>query len=77
MDVLRPAAFWLRRMLHDTIVHHADATGGTGAEFEVAPDLAAYAITEWLELLSDPVIRTIKPGIRRTPGHRPDPPDPS
>jgi uncharacterized protein (TIGR03083 family) len=49
----RPATFWVRRMLHDTIVHHADAAIATGTAFEVAPDLAADTISEWLELLSD------------------------
>ncbi|HEX3782615.1 MAG TPA: maleylpyruvate isomerase family mycothiol-dependent enzyme [Pseudonocardiaceae bacterium] len=58
-----PATFWLRRMLHDTTVHHADAALATGISFEVAPDLAADAISEWLELLSDPVTPTIKPAV--------------
>jgi uncharacterized protein (TIGR03083 family) len=57
----RPATFWLRRMLHDTTVHHADAAYATGSEFEVAPDLAADAISEWLEVLSDPVTPTLNP----------------
>ncbi|MFL6140623.1 MAG: maleylpyruvate isomerase family mycothiol-dependent enzyme [Labedaea sp.] len=59
----RSARFWLRRMLHDTIVHHADAAGTTGTAFEVAPDLAADAITEWLQLLSEPIILTMKPAF--------------
>jgi uncharacterized protein (TIGR03083 family) len=72
------ATFWLRRMLHDTTVHHADAALSTGATFEVAPDLAADAITEWLELLSDPITPTIKPafaelrGTGQTLGLHPD-----
>ncbi|EWC61692.1 hypothetical protein UO65_3050 [Actinokineospora spheciospongiae] len=59
----RPATFWLRRMLHDTTVHHADAALATGTAFEVAPDLAADAISEWLEVLSDPVAPTLKPAF--------------
>lgn len=59
----RPATFWLRRMLHDTIVHHADAALATGTAFEVAPDLAADGISEWLEVLSDPVTPTLKPSF--------------
>ncbi|MEU6644378.1 maleylpyruvate isomerase family mycothiol-dependent enzyme [Saccharomonospora sp. NPDC046836] len=59
----RPAAFWLRRMLHDTIVHNADAALATATTFEVAPDLAADAISEWLEVLSDPVTTTLKPAF--------------
>lgn len=57
----RPATFWLRRMLHDTIVHHADAALATGADYAVAPDLAADAISEWLEVLADPVTPTLRP----------------
>jgi len=59
----RPARFWLRRMLHDTTVHHADAALATGAAFEVAPDVAADAISEWLEVLADPVTPTINPAF--------------
>lgn len=58
-----PTVFWLRRMLHDTTIHHADAAGAVGAAFEVAPDLASDAITEWLELLSHPVTPMIKPAF--------------
>jgi len=64
----RPATFWLRRMLHDTTVHHADAAFATGTAFEVAPDLAADAISEWLELLSDPVTQTLKPAFAELRG---------
>lgn len=59
----RPATFWLRRMLHDTTVHHADAAFATGTAFSVAPDLAADAISEWLEMLSHPVMATLRPGF--------------
>ncbi|SHG26603.1 maleylpyruvate isomerase family mycothiol-dependent enzyme [Streptoalloteichus hindustanus] len=58
-----PATFWLRRMLHDTVVHHADAALATGSAFEVAPDIAVDAISEWLELLSDPITPTMKPSF--------------
>jgi uncharacterized protein (TIGR03083 family) len=64
----QPATFWLRRMVHDTTVHHADAALATGAAFEVAPDLAADAISEWLEVLSDPVTPTIKPAFAELRG---------
>ncbi|GAB3500728.1 maleylpyruvate isomerase family mycothiol-dependent enzyme [Amycolatopsis cihanbeyliensis] len=64
----RPATFWLRRMLHDTTVHHADAALATGTEFEVAPDLAADAISEWLEILSDPVTPSMRPAFAELRG---------
>lgn len=63
-----PATFWLRRMAHDTTVHHADAALATGAAFEVAADLAADAISEWLEVLSDPVTPTLKPDLAQLRG---------
>jgi uncharacterized protein (TIGR03083 family) len=64
----QPARFWLRRMLHDTTVHHADAALATGRAFEVAPDHAADAIDEWLELLSDPVTAQLKPDFAELRG---------
>jgi len=47
----RTAGFWARRMAHETLVHRADAAGTTGARYEVAPDLAADAIDEWLQIV--------------------------
>lgn len=64
----QPARFWLRRMLHDTTVHHADAALTTGAAFTVAPDHAADAISEWLEMLSNPVTASLKPGFAELRG---------
>jgi uncharacterized protein (TIGR03083 family) len=63
-----PATFWVRRMLHDIVVHHADAAFATDTAFEVAPDLAADAITEWLEVLSDPATPTLKPAFAELRG---------
>lgn len=57
------ATFWLRRMVHDLVVHHADAALAGGSAFDVAPDLADDAISEWLELLSHPLTPTIKPAV--------------
>jgi uncharacterized protein (TIGR03083 family) len=45
----RPANWWIRRRLHETAVHRADAAIALGAEFTLEPDVAADAITEWLE----------------------------
>ncbi|MFF8912827.1 maleylpyruvate isomerase family mycothiol-dependent enzyme [Streptomyces sp. NPDC015032] len=44
--------FWARRMAHETIVHQADAALTTGAGYEVAPELAADTIDEWLEIVA-------------------------
>lgn len=45
----RPAAWWIRRRLHEALVHRADAAIALGVEFEVEPAVAADAISEWLE----------------------------
>jgi uncharacterized protein (TIGR03083 family) len=45
----RPANWWIRRRLHETAVHRADAALAIGGEFTLEPRLAADAITEWLE----------------------------
>lgn len=46
---LRPAAWWVRRRLHEVIVHRADAELAVGRDFTVAAELAADGLTEWLE----------------------------
>ncbi len=45
----RPANWWIRRRLHETAVHRADAAIATGSEFTLDANIAADAITEWLE----------------------------
>ncbi|SPM29264.1 hypothetical protein MTAB308_2755, partial [Mycobacterium terramassiliense] len=45
----RPANWWVRRRLHETAVHRADAALATGREFTLDAEIAADAITEWLE----------------------------
>ncbi|MDN0199735.1 maleylpyruvate isomerase family mycothiol-dependent enzyme [Streptomyces sp. S.PNR 29] len=43
--------FWARRMAHEITVHRADATLAVGRSYEVAPDIAADAVDEWLEIV--------------------------
>lgn len=51
----RPAHWWVRRRLHETLVHRADAALALGADFDPAPEVAADCLTEWLELkVEDP-----------------------
>ncbi|MET9913307.1 maleylpyruvate isomerase family mycothiol-dependent enzyme [Streptomyces sp. NPDC006476] len=45
------SGFWARRMTHEITVHRADATLAAGLPYEVAPDIAADAIDEWLQLV--------------------------
>ena len=47
----RTAGFWARRMAHEITVHRADATLAAGLPYEVAPEIAADAIDEWLEIV--------------------------
>lgn len=54
----RPAAWWIRRRLHETAVHRADAALALGAAFEIDPDIAVDGITEYLERV---VIRADRP----------------
>ncbi len=56
----RPALFWLRRMVHDTAVHHADLAG---REAVIPADLAADAIDGVLELLTAPGAPAVKPAL--------------
>ncbi|MEV6164180.1 maleylpyruvate isomerase N-terminal domain-containing protein [Streptomyces sp. NPDC052052] len=44
--------FWARRMAHETIVHQADAALTAKTGYEVAPELAADTIEEWLEIVA-------------------------
>lgn len=46
----RPAGWWIRRRLHEVVVHRADAALALHRGFELAPELAADAISEWLDL---------------------------
>jgi uncharacterized protein (TIGR03083 family) len=48
------AGFWLRRVTHETTVHHADAALSCEREWSAAPDLAADAISEMLGFCSSP-----------------------
>lgn len=42
----RPAAWWLRRMLHEHTVHRADAAIALNVEYLLAPELGADALSE-------------------------------
>lgn len=47
----QPVSWWLRRRLHETLVHRADAAIAVDTEFVVAPALAADALSEWLDIV--------------------------
>jgi uncharacterized protein (TIGR03083 family) len=48
-----PTAAWARRGAHDLVVHRADAAGAVGAPYSVAPEVAADALDEFLDLLGN------------------------
>lgn len=48
----RPAGFWVRRRLHEVVVHRADAALALGRGYELPPELAADAVSEWIELMA-------------------------
>jgi len=45
----RPAYWWVRRRLHEATVHRADAAIALTTDYTLTPELAADAISEWLE----------------------------
>ena len=45
------SGFWARRMTHELVIHRADATLAAGLPYEVAPDVAADAVDEWLQIV--------------------------
>ena len=48
----RPARWWARRRAHEAAVHLADAQLAAGRDIDLAPDLAADGVDEWLSLLA-------------------------
>lgn len=57
----RPAAWWIRRRLHEATVHRSDAELALGLDFDLSPELSADAISEWLDILAG------EPAGRRQP----------
>jgi uncharacterized protein (TIGR03083 family) len=47
----RPAAWWIRRRLHEATVHRADVALAVGRTFELEPWVAGDAVSEWLSLV--------------------------
>jgi uncharacterized protein (TIGR03083 family) len=70
--VQAPTAFWARRAAHDLVIHRADAAVTLRAGYTVAPELAADAVDELLELISDPEVAASSPRLAelRGPGTR-------
>lgn len=62
----RPAGWWVRRRLHEVTVHRADAALAVGDTFDLVPELAADAISEWVELMAgNPTAKPSQPALHR------------
>lgn len=48
----RPAGWWVRRRVHEVAVHRADAAMALGADYDLPAELAADALSEWVERVS-------------------------
>ena len=48
----KPATWWVRRRLHEATVHRADVALTTGTRYDIAPQVAADGIEEWLTRLT-------------------------
>ena len=62
------AGFWARRMALEPLVHRADAAFAVGAEYRVAPELAADVLDEWLELISWPPVAEFRTELKELRG---------
>jgi uncharacterized protein (TIGR03083 family) len=60
-DGPRPAWWWVRRLLHESTVHRADAVMAIDDRYELAPELAADGIDEWLGRLAERPRRSALP----------------
>ncbi|QUQ66169.1 maleylpyruvate isomerase N-terminal domain-containing protein [Kutzneria sp. CA-103260] len=45
-----PVSFFARRMVHETLVHRADAMLAAGQPFTAEPEVVVDAVDEWMEL---------------------------
>ncbi|MGE2725437.1 maleylpyruvate isomerase family mycothiol-dependent enzyme [Mycolicibacterium pulveris] len=61
----RPAGWWIRRLLHEAVVHRADAALAVGADYDVPVEVAADGISEWIELMSIAAGRAGPPPLDR------------
>lgn len=55
------AGWWIRRRVHEQVVHRADAALTLGTDFDVPADLAADGVSEWIDLAAGQYV-PIEPG---------------
>lgn len=64
-----PARSWLRRIVHDTVIHRVDAALTVGADYEFPADVAADALVEGVDRLSRPSAEVLRPGLAALRGN--------
>lgn len=64
----RPASFWIRRMLHETEVHRCDGEIAVGIDPQIAPDVAADGLSEWLGFVAAQSLIAVRPEHDRLRG---------
>ena len=62
---LGPASFWARRRAHEAAVHLADAQLAAGRDVDLAADVAADGVDEWLALIAAGTEGTTDPARAR------------
>lgn len=65
----RAAGWWIRRRVHEVAVHRADVALALGVPFTLPPELAADALSEWIELAAVQAGRRGQPLERGTTLH--------
>ena len=63
------AGFWVRRMAHETVMHRADAEITVGRTVQMAADMAADGICEWLEIIPYALDDADLAALADLPGH--------
>jgi uncharacterized protein (TIGR03083 family) len=62
------AAFYARRLTHETAVHRADAVLALGQPFTLEREIAMDGLDEWMELCALPMHFELHPRTRELPG---------
>ncbi|WP_445528506.1 maleylpyruvate isomerase N-terminal domain-containing protein [Streptomyces cyslabdanicus] len=65
---LLDSGFWARRMTHEITIHRADAALTVGRPYEVAADVAADAVDEWLQIVEFIQRARVKQDVRELSG---------
>jgi len=72
LEGLGPASFWARRRAHEAAVHLADAQLAAGRDVDLAPEVAADAVDEWLARVAADAGETANPAPAPAPDLRGD-----